>query len=60
MQALLLSAVFGFGKSLLVKFLSKEALKILLTHSIDIAVKSSKTETDDKVWQDVKPLLDSL
>jgi hypothetical protein len=60
MQALILSAVFGFSKALLVKFLSTQAMKILLTHTVDIIVKSSKTEADDKLWADVKPIIDSL
>jgi hypothetical protein len=60
MQALLISAVFGFSKALLVKFLSTQAMKILLTHTIDIIVKSSKTDADDRLWADVRPIIDSL
>ena len=60
MQAMILSAIFGFSKAILVKFLSTQAMKILLVHTVDIIVKSSKTEADDKLWQDVKPIIDSL
>lgn len=57
MQAILLSAAISFGQSLLIKLLSKEALKVLFVKVTEMIVKSTKTTHDDDIWNDIKPIL---
>ena len=60
MQALILGSLFSFGQGIIIKLVSKEALKVILINCTDWIVKSSKTEHDDKIWQDIKPILDKF
>jgi hypothetical protein len=57
MQALIISSLLGLGQGLLVKLLSKEALKVLFVKVTEMIVKSTKTEHDDQIWNDLKPIL---
>jgi hypothetical protein len=57
MQAIIISSLLGLGQGLLVKLLSKEALKVLFVKVTEMIVKSTKTEHDDQIWNDLKPIL---
>jgi hypothetical protein len=57
MQALILSSLIGLGQGLLIKLLSKEALKVLFVKVTEMIVKSTKTTHDDEIWSDLKPIL---
>lgn len=57
MSALLLSSLFSFGQGLLVRLLSKEALKVLFVKTVDMVVKSTDTKHDDEIWQEIAPIL---
>lgn len=57
MQAIILSSLIGLGQGLLIKLLSKEALKVLFVKVTEMIVKSTKTQHDDEIWSDLKPIL---
>ena len=47
-------------KILLAKAVKKHGLKAILIKAGDIAVKVTKTKKDDKVWAEVKVLLETF
>ena len=47
-------------KILLAKAVKKHGLKAILIKAGDIAVKVTKTKKDDKVWAEVKKVINSL
>ena len=47
-------------KILLKKYIKKHGLKKILLKVGDIAVKVTKTKKDDKVWAEVKKVIESL
>lgn len=57
MQALLISGLLSFGQGLLIRLLSKEALKVLFVKTVDMIVKSTNTKHDDEIWQEIAPIL---
>ena len=57
MQAFIISALMSAGQAILVRLLSKAAIKVLFVNVVDLAVKSTKTEIDDKVWSQIGPIL---
>lgn len=57
MQAILISGILSFGQGLLIRFLSKEALKVIFVKVVTIIVKSTNTTHDDDVWEKIAPIL---
>ena len=57
MQAILISALLSFGQGLLIRFLSREALKVIFVKVINIIVKSTNTTHDDDLWEKLSPIL---
>ena len=47
-------------KALLAKAIKKHGLKAILIKVGDVAVKATKSKDDDKVWEKVKKVLDTL
>jgi len=47
-------------KLLLAKAIKKHGLKAILIKVGDIAVKVTKTKTDDKAWEKIKKVINSL
>ena len=47
-------------KILLIKAVKKHGLKNILLKVGDLAVKATKTKKDDKVWAEVKKVLEKL
>lgn len=57
MQALILSSLFSVGQAILVRLLSKAAIKVLFVNTVDLIVKSTNTVHDDKIWDQLSPIL---
>ena len=57
MQAMIIASLFSFGQGLLIRFLSREALKIVFIKVVDVIVKSTATTHDDSVWEKLSPIL---
>jgi len=57
MQALILNSLFSVGQAILVRLLSKAAIKVLFVNTVDLIVKSTSTVHDDKVWEQLAPIL---
>ena len=47
-------------KILLAKAVKKDGLKAILIKAGDIAVKVTKTKKDDKAWEKIKKVIESL
>ena len=47
-------------KILLAKAVKKHGLKAILIKAVDIAVKVTKTKKDDKAWEKIKKVIESL
>jgi hypothetical protein len=57
MQAMLIGALFSAGQAILVRLLSKAAIKVLFVNTVDLIVKSTSTVHDDKIWEQLAPIL---
>lgn len=57
MQAFIISALMSAGQAILVRLLSKAAIKVLFVNTVDLIVKSTSTVHDDRVWDQLSPIL---